>query len=157
MQVKKRKKGGKKSPFSRFLSPLSAVIAPLIGAQLFYTSEPYQWLFLIGALVVLLCGGITIVTAREKSSLDPPPLSPSPSSPASSAVYGSASSNKKAPPFFLVSVFTTLRTTPRLLWRVLAAFFFSWCAFSPFLVLDTLWFAQNIYGGVADGTPEQVR
>jgi hypothetical protein len=37
--------------------------------------------------------------------------------------------------------------TPRSLLRVLGAFFFSWCAFAPFLVLDTLWFARNIFGG----------
>ncbi len=46
-------------------------------------------------------------------------------------------------PLVFLQVFTTLRNTPRALLRVLAAFFLSYCAFSPFLILDTLWFARD--------------
>ena len=50
-------------------------------------------------------------------------------------------------PFLFPHIFQTLIGMPRPLLKVLGAFFLSWCAFSPFLILDTLWFARNVYGG----------
>lgn len=131
----------------------AAIVAPLIGAQasgsscfasvavlstddaqLFYTSDPYQWLFLMGAIVMLMCGLLTIFNAHEKSTL-----------------YDSPVRANLQNEVLFVHMWSGLVDMPRPLLRVLAAFFFSWCAFSPFLILDALWFGRNVFAGTVDG------
>jgi MFS family permease len=52
---------------------ITAVVAPLIGVALFYSqdpaSSPYQWLFLIGACVMVVTGFCTVFFGVEKSTL----------------------------------------------------------------------------------------
>jgi hypothetical protein len=114
---------------------VTAIIAPLLGVALFQTADPYQWLFMMGAIVMASCGVVTTVFGVERSTLllgDVPVTVDGRSMPV--LVRGGQS---------LLGVFSTLRTTPKTLLRVLAAFFLSYCAFSPFLILDTIWFARN--------------
>lgn len=113
---------------------VSAVLAPIAGAQLFYTDMPYQWLFMLGAIAMLVSGLLTIAFAHEKSSENNAPVT----------------ANVREE-WLIAFMWTGLRDMPRPLLRVLAAFFFSWCAFAPFLILDTLWFGRNVFAGTADG------
>ncbi len=101
---------------------LAAIVAPLIGAQLFYTDQPYQWLFMMGAIVMLVSGIVTLAFADERSTADEAP----------------ATMNVEQD-FLVVFMWRGLRAMPRSLLRVLAAFFSSWCAFAPFWILYSLW------------------
>ncbi len=127
---------------------VTAIVAPLIGVALSYTNDTYQWLFLIGAVVMLTTGVVTTIFGVEKSSLvyvASTPISAEivPGGPEVLVAHLEPAGGR----FVVWSVFSTLRSTPKALLRVLAAFFLSYCAFAPFLILDTLWFARNVYKG----------
>ena len=128
---------------------VTAIIAPLIGVALTYTADAYQWLFLIGSVFMLGSGIVTTIFGVEKSSLvfvaTTPVSQTAELAPGAEAEVARLQPPKE--PFVLFVVFRTLCSTPKALLRVLAAFFLSYCAFAPFLILDTLWFAQNVYLG----------
>jgi hypothetical protein len=129
---------------------VTAIIAPLIGVALTYTADAYQWLFLIGSVFMLGSGVVTTIFGVEKSTLvyiATTPVSEAPLPTAEGEATPIALLEHPKEPFVLFVIFRTLCSTPKALLRVLAAFFLSYCAFAPFLILDTLWFAQNVYLG----------
>lgn len=91
----------------------------------------------MGAVVVLLSGLSTVAFASEASSLD--------------AAADSTPHQRKRELFIVYSMWAGLVEMPRSLLRVLLAFFASSCAFAPFLILQSLWWARNVFGGADQG------
>eukprot|EP01091_Cochliopodium_minus_P016725 TRINITY_DN6349_c0_g1_i1.p1 TRINITY_DN6349_c0_g1~~TRINITY_DN6349_c0_g1_i1.p1 ORF type:complete len:478 (-),score=90.73 TRINITY_DN6349_c0_g1_i1:14-1447(-) len=106
---------------------ISAIIASVVGAQFFETSDPYFWLFMIGVAVVLFSIVPTMIAAKEKR-FTRPTGSPKPS---------------------LLSVFVKIgrgfRYMPGSMAKTALLYFFSWCAYSPFMIYLTQYFSSNVY------------
>lgn len=89
--------------------------------------------------MVVLTGAGTLVFADEKSSL------------VDAMSSGAAATTRRRELLLIAYMWSAVRDMPRPLLRVLGAFFASWCSFSPFLILDSLWFGRNVYEGAIGG------
>jgi len=154
---------------------ISAIIANLIGVPLFSTDEPYRNLFLLGVVFVIIASVITLIFAKEEQFLGDPdeeeevgtdasvnstPSLPSPGvADNSAAMYDSTVMNstkqpkKKMPKGVcgaFYKIFYAFRHIPPAMIIVVFTYFFSWCAYSPFMIYTTSFFSDNIYGGGAN-------
>eukprot|EP01111_Echinosteliopsis_oligospora_P009610 TRINITY_DN2847_c0_g1_i2.p1 TRINITY_DN2847_c0_g1~~TRINITY_DN2847_c0_g1_i2.p1 ORF type:complete len:505 (-),score=110.17 TRINITY_DN2847_c0_g1_i2:36-1550(-) len=109
---------------------LSNIIANVVGAQFLMTDDPYLVLFLIGCGFIVVCVIPTIIVAKE---IPYRPLS--------------GSSESKSPIQAFKKIGISFYTMPNVVVRIFIVFFFSWCAYSPFLIFTSNYFAQNVYGG----------
>lgn len=122
---------------------VSGVLANVVGAQLFFTAAPYRNLFFIGVGFVLASVIPTMLAAKEKR-FDPSEhtLVGGVGSGASSEV---ARRTGVAGAFY--KIYFAFRTIPRKMILVVLVYFFSWCAYSPYMIYITTWFGDNVYGG----------
>jgi solute carrier family 45 protein 1/2/4 len=113
---------------------MSGILANVIGAQLFFTAAPYRNLFFIGVGFVLLSVVPTMLAAKEKRY---EPL------PGEDTKGGGAGGVGAA----FYRIYYAFRTIPRKMIIIVVVFFFSWCAYSPYMIYITTWFSDNVYGG----------
>lgn len=109
---------------------VSAILANEIGVALFFTAAPYRNLFFIGVGFVLLSVVPTLLAGRERQYV------PQPGEPDKGGV-GAA----------FYRIYYAFRTIPRKMIIIVVVFFFSWCAYSPYMIYITTWFSDNVYGG----------
>lgn len=106
---------------------ISAVLANVVGAQLFNTDNPYVWLFSIGVVVILLSVIPTLLVAKE-NKFERPAGTPKPT---------------------ILSVFAKIfrgfYQMPNAMVRTVLLYFFSWSAFAPFMIYLTQYFAREVY------------
>ena len=125
---------------------ISAIIANLIGVPLFSTDEPYRNLFFLGVGFVLIAATITLIFAKEKSigKKDTQPTG-EPALDEYDATVLEQSNDGVCSAFY--KIFYAFKTIPRAMIIVVLTYFFSWCAYSPFMIYTTSFFSDNIYGG----------
>ena len=111
---------------------MAAILANVIGAQLFSTSAPYRNLFVIGVVAVLLSVVPTFIAAKEERYVPPETNGERPKWGKCNAFY---------------KIYYAFRTIPRKMIIIVVVFFFSWCAYSPYMIYVTTYFSENIYGG----------
>ena len=112
---------------------LSAIIANVVGVPMFDTDAPYRNLFFLGIGFVLLSVLPTLIVAKEER-------------------YEGAQEDGKhsgACGAFGKIVYA-FRTIPKKMIIVVVVYFFSWCAYSPFMIYLTSFFSDNLYGGGAN-------
>jgi len=111
---------------------LAAVIANVIGAQVFHEPEPYKILFLIGCGFIILSCIPTMIICKEQ-------------------VYVEVGEKKnKSIGGVFIRIFRGFRYMPGSLYRIAILYFFSWCAFSPFMIYSSTFFGVNVYGGTIE-------
>jgi len=120
---------------------ISAIIANLIGVPMFNTDEPYRNLFLLGVGFVLIATVITLIFAKEK------PLDEESSSLLNQEGEESGANKHSGVAGAFYKIFYAFKTIPRKMIIVVVTYFFSWCAYSPFMIYTTSFFSDNIYGG----------
>jgi len=120
---------------------LAAIIASIVGAQFFGTSEPYFYLFMIGIGCVLLSCVPTMIVAKEV------PYQP----PVQSVNMEVAEVKHNAFVSVFVKIYRGFRFMPREMLKVTALFFLSWASYSPFMIYITQWYGINVYGGDPSG------
>jgi len=104
---------------------LSNVVAYLIGAQVLETDHPYQILFMIGCGFLTICTIPTLIVAKEK-------------------VYVPEGVVSRSPLDAFAQIGRTFITMPNVVVRIFIVFFFSWCAYSPFLIYLTIYYGYNV-------------
>eukprot|EP00727_Mastigamoeba_balamuthi_P010388 m51a1_g5972 putative major facilitator subfamily protein (515) ;mRNA; f:231413-233558 len=110
---------------------IAAIVANVMGAQLFLTAAPYRNLFAIGVVCVLLSAIPTLVVAKEGL----PPM-------------GSDDDTQRAGACGVFGkIFMAFATIPRKMVIVVVVFFLSWCAYSPYMIYITDYFGVEIYKG----------
>jgi len=117
---------------------ISAIIANLVGVPLFYTDEPYRNLFFLGVGFVLLASVITLIFAKEDQlqAVSDEDIDPSDPEHKYKGVAGA-----------FYQIYYAFKTIPKAMVIVVLTYFFSWCAYSPFMIYTTSFFSDNIYGG----------
>jgi len=104
---------------------LSNVVAYLIGAQVLNTKDPYQILFMVGCVFLTIFTIPTLLMAKEKE-------------------YIPAGVVSRSPLDAFAQIGKTFISMPNIVVRIFIVFFFSWCAYSPFLIYLTIYFAKNV-------------
>jgi len=125
---------------------ISAIVANLVGVPMFYTDEPYRNLFFLGVGFVLLPTLVTLIVAKEEQykGEDEDPMADA-SSTSESVMKVNKEHTGVGGAFY--KIYYAFRTIPRPMIIVVLAYFFSWCAYSPFMIYMTSFFSDNIYGG----------
>lgn len=111
---------------------MAAIIANVIGASLFTLPAPYRNLFIIGVVAVILSTIPTYIVAKEERYVAPETNGERPK-------WGSCNAFYK--------IYYAFRTIPRKMIIIVVVFFFSWCAYSPYMIYITTYFSDNIYEG----------
>ena len=111
---------------------MAAILANVIGAPLFTMAAPYRNLFIIGVVAVILSTIPTYIVAKEERYIPPETNGERPK-------WGSCNAFYK--------IYYAFRTIPRKMIIIVVVFFFSWCAYSPYMIYITTYFSENIYGG----------
>lgn len=119
---------------------ISAIIANLVGVPLFSTDEPYRNLFLLGVGFVLAASAVTIIFAKEKRFEE--------NGEEDSLLPDGKSHSGVGGAFY--KIFYAFKTIPKAMIIVVLTYFFSWCAYSPFMIYTTSFFSDNLYGGGAN-------
>jgi len=115
---------------------ISAIIANLVGVPLFSTDEPYRNLFFLGVGFVLIASVITLLFAHEEPFGGEGEDEVSPDGKVHKGVGGA-----------FVKIYLAFRYIPKAMIIVVLTYFFSWCAYSPFMIYLTSFFSDNLYGG----------
>lgn len=114
---------------------LSAIIANVIGVPMFDTDEPYRNLFFLGVGCVVLTVLPTLIVAKE--------------APAAEEEEDEISRAHRGVGGAFYKIYYAFRTIPKKMIIVVVVYFFSWCAYSPFMIYLTSFFSDNLYGGGA--------
>jgi len=131
---------------------ISAIIANLVGVPLFSTDEPYRNLFFLGVGFVLLASAITLIFAKEEQLVDDHPKGPHESDPAlntreDGSLPGFEEKDHTGVCGAFYKIYYAFKTIPKAMIIVVLTYFFSWCAYSPFMIYTTSFFSDNLYGG----------
>ena len=111
---------------------MAAILANVIGAPLFTMPAPYRNLFVIGVVAVILSTIPTYIVAKEERYIPPETNGERPKWGKCNAFY---------------KIFYAFKTIPKKMIIIVVVFFFSWCAYSPYMIYITTYFSDNIYGG----------
>lgn len=104
---------------------LSNVIAYLIGAQVLMVDDPYRVLFMIGCVFTSICTIPTLIAAKETQYVPTEVVSRNPAA-------------------AFLKIGRSFVTMPNVVVRIFIVFFFSWCAYSPFMIYLTIYFGKNV-------------
>jgi len=107
---------------------MANIIANVVGAQFLETSDPYRYLFFIGAAFTGLACIPTLIVARE-------------------IPYSPEKKESISPVAVFKKIGIAFSTMPSSVLRIAIVFFFSWCAYTPFMVFGTSYFAINVFHG----------
>jgi len=102
------------------------VVAYIVGAQVLTTKDPYQILFMIGCAFLTACTIPTLIVAKEERFVPKEVVS-------------------RSPVAAFVLIVKGFATMPNVVLRIFIAFFFCWCAYSPFMIYVTTFYGDNVY------------
>eukprot|EP01125_Pyxidicula_operculata_P016072 TRINITY_DN54_c0_g1_i2.p1 TRINITY_DN54_c0_g1~~TRINITY_DN54_c0_g1_i2.p1 ORF type:complete len:405 (-),score=38.33 TRINITY_DN54_c0_g1_i2:31-1245(-) len=105
----------------------SAIAANLVGAQFLNSENPYFVIFLMGVGFTLFSMVPTLLAGKESVYVRPE------SAPQSSLVQ------------VFYQIFVAFKTMPRAMLKVVVIYFFSWVAYTPLMINQTLLFQRNVY------------
>jgi len=132
---------------------LAAVTANVVGAQFFGHPEPYRYLFTIGIGCCLFSCIPTMIAAKEQqfvkggySQINSDDSSDNYSNDQTKN-NSNASIEKQTIGTVFGKIYRGFRYMPSEMLRVVLLYFFSWAAFSPFMIYITQWFGVNVFHG----------
>eukprot|EP00727_Mastigamoeba_balamuthi_P001565 m51a1_g11405 hypothetical protein (511) ;mRNA; r:4989-6887 len=120
---------------------LAAIVASVVGAQLFFTAAPYRNLYAVGVVFVLISSVPTLVVAKEEL-----PISPEPSA--------DGTAKRSSGLGAVARFFHGFVAMPRKMVMVVMAYSVGLSCYGPFLAYLTDYFGVEIYGG---GPSEDLR
>lgn len=115
---------------------LSNVIANVVGAQFLMKPDPYRILFMIGCGFTALCTLPTLFAAKEQQ-------------------YVRKEGEKTGVVDAFAKIGKSFVTMPSVVVRIFIVFFFSWCAYSPFMIYLTTYYGNNVENAGNDQTKFQ--